>query len=87
MPLHSLEEVPMRPREYLVIEHGDKDLICKAGNYQEIENWLAGELVHTRWVTIMKNIADCKTSGQFVRLSLGRNNIKTAIIIRIWRGD
>ena len=46
MPLHSLHEVPDIQREFLIIENGDKALVIKGGNYKEIENWLAGQLVH-----------------------------------------
>lgn len=83
MSLHSLEETPEVEREYLVIEHGELDLVIRAGSYQEVEKWLAGELVHTKWINVMGFIAACKTAGSFMRFDIPYLlKFKTVVIVR-----
>ncbi|MCK5614468.1 hypothetical protein KAR91_72055 [Candidatus Pacearchaeota archaeon] len=83
MPLHSLHEVPDIQREFLIIENGDKALVIKGGNYKEIENWLAGQLVHTKWIKVMENIANCKFLGNYTLFDIGINS-KTTLVVRIY---
>ena len=85
MPLHSLEEVPYVPRDYLIVEHGEMDLVLKAGNYSEIEDWLAGQLVHTKWITVMDHIAGCYEEGQYARFDIkSGNQHKTTLVVRTY---
>lgn len=84
MSLHSLDEVPEANRGFLVIEHGDQDLVCKSGSYQEIKDWLAGELVHNKWLKVMDNIENLILPGSFTIFNLPYQlKLKTTVVVRL----
>jgi hypothetical protein len=68
--LHSLEEVPYIPREYLLVRNVKDTLDTKIADYEDIQDWLASILTHNKWIRVMDEIAACSIVGNFTRFEL-----------------
>ena len=87
LKLHSLEENPNIPREYLYVDVSQEpskrgELNIQAGSYEELEHHLGGILVGNVWMRVMDKIVACNEEGQYCRFSDPHNN--TILVVRTY---